>query len=164
MQLRDMAEDELGHEVRDRYAKWTCCKMYCPPWDCEELIVVDQVADGVVFIQKPNKFMLYLCSCSCLGLWCLRRWFSIQVHSVEENGDLKISHHAFCEDWTEKYDDVVGVNEVNMYVASNGAYRTSCRGKDAKQTVNEYLTERRESEFVFGVFITMMDVTVSSLV
>ena len=29
--------------------------------------------------------------------------------AVDEDGNLKISHHSFFEDTTEEYDDVVGV-------------------------------------------------------
>eukprot|EP01138_Halocafeteria_seosinensis_P011519 gb/GECG01011767.1/.p1 GENE.gb/GECG01011767.1/~~gb/GECG01011767.1/.p1 ORF type:complete len:267 (+),score=32.78 gb/GECG01011767.1/:1-801(+) len=143
-----------GDELRKKYGKCVCCQMVCPPWDCEETVLPHQMDDEVAFVAKPNKFLL-----CCLpipfpgiGVCCIAPWLSIDVHSVDANGHLKVTQHSMCGDSYEEYDDIVHVNSLNTYVSSEGIPKrelarmmsrtTEVQAK--KEAINEFLKEKRE--------------------
>eukprot|EP01138_Halocafeteria_seosinensis_P016473 gb/GECG01016804.1/.p1 GENE.gb/GECG01016804.1/~~gb/GECG01016804.1/.p1 ORF type:complete len:308 (+),score=31.82 gb/GECG01016804.1/:1-924(+) len=141
-----------GDELREQFGKCVCCRIVCPPWDCEQTVLPEQMSDEAAFVDKPNKFLLCCLPMPfpCMGLCCIAPWLSLSIHSVDAEGHLKITHHSMCgESTAEEYDDIVGVNYINQYVTSQGICKRKIGGvfsdvSEAKDAVNEFLQERRE--------------------
>eukprot|EP01138_Halocafeteria_seosinensis_P006093 gb/GECG01006229.1/.p1 GENE.gb/GECG01006229.1/~~gb/GECG01006229.1/.p1 ORF type:complete len:359 (+),score=48.38 gb/GECG01006229.1/:1-1077(+) len=140
-----------GEELSEQFGKWVCCKVLCPPWDCQQTVVPEQVNEEVAWVDKPAKWAIYCCLLPwpCIGCCYLALGCSIDIHSVDEMGRLKIRHHYPCSYQEEEHEDVVGVNWTNEYIDSKqneirnfGGMTSSV--EEAKEAVNDFLKARRE--------------------
>eukprot|EP01138_Halocafeteria_seosinensis_P010128 gb/GECG01010342.1/.p1 GENE.gb/GECG01010342.1/~~gb/GECG01010342.1/.p1 ORF type:complete len:318 (+),score=25.71 gb/GECG01010342.1/:1-954(+) len=95
-------------DLHEKYTKRVCCKLLCPISDCTE-VEIEQQPEHLAAVLKPHKCSIYCLPFPCIGCCCGICCHTIDVHSLDKQGNLRISRHGICSTQEETHEDIVSM-------------------------------------------------------